>query len=400
MAKGKKDGKASPKRKQPKDPHAPKRPQSAYFLWMNANRENIKKDLGLDKVDIGKIGKEAGRRWGEMTADDKKEWEEKANQARIGSVPGGRVLQTTRPPAHWPVSCQDGPPRSFRSRDLHTPLFVVLSLTVDRPSEMGFCTKIGSVFVGIGKKIIGFRLKPVTATMMVVSVQICLIVTALSLAFSYMDRDMASTVFGSADYRIFLLVYAPLASITSLLFLATIFVGLYGGISKLPTSGLFLHSQMWYKGATLLNNHTRENFERMIDATARLQTHRHAKTQPAIKVPYNLTHLHNTISEVQRTYCCCGLNGAEDYGPKFKPTHNVNWNLSVLLFIDDKVENMSCPSMQFDSKSSCAVALFRGCEWAILHTQINIVQWLSVLAFIVCWITTLLLPFIYRIFEA
>ena len=83
MAKGKKDGKASPKRKQPKDPNAPKRPQSAYFLWMNANRENIKKDLGLDKVDIGKIGKEAGRRWGEMTADDKKEWEEKANQDKV-----------------------------------------------------------------------------------------------------------------------------------------------------------------------------------------------------------------------------------------------------------------------------------------------------------------------------
>ncbi|PAV81408.1 hypothetical protein WR25_24699 [Diploscapter pachys] len=53
---------------------------------MNANRENIKKDLGLDKVDIGKIGKEAGRRWGEMTADDKKEWEEKANQARQGAL--------------------------------------------------------------------------------------------------------------------------------------------------------------------------------------------------------------------------------------------------------------------------------------------------------------------------
>ncbi|PAV81409.1 hypothetical protein WR25_24700 [Diploscapter pachys] len=261
---------------------------------------------------------------------------------------------------------------------------------------MDFCANVGSVSVGIGKRVIGFRLEPITATMMVVSVQTCLIFTALSLAFSYIDRDMASTVFGSADYRIFLLVYASLASITSLLFLVIIFVGLYGYLPHkkklivasfffqitlffpLSVSGLFLHSQMWYKGATLLNNHTRENFERMIDATARLQMHRHAKTQPTIKVPYNLTHLHNTISEVQRTYCCCGLNDAEDYGPKFKPTHNVNWNLSVLLFIDGKVENMSCPSMQFDSKSSCAVALFRGCEWAILHTQINIVQWLSV----------------------
>ena len=52
-----------------KDPNAPKRPQSAYFLWLNANRALIKEEN--PGISITEISKKAGKMWGEMTAADK-----------------------------------------------------------------------------------------------------------------------------------------------------------------------------------------------------------------------------------------------------------------------------------------------------------------------------------------
>uniref|UniRef100_D3TNQ3 High mobility group protein D n=1 Tax=Glossina morsitans morsitans TaxID=37546 RepID=D3TNQ3_GLOMM len=52
----------------------PKRPLSAYMLWLNENREQIKKDNPGSKVtDIAKRGGELWR-----AIKDKTEWEQKA----------------------------------------------------------------------------------------------------------------------------------------------------------------------------------------------------------------------------------------------------------------------------------------------------------------------------------
>merc|ERR1719433_1572720 len=55
----------------------PKRAMSAYFLWMNENRNKIKSELPSD-AGIGDIAKAAGEKWKNMTEDDKSEWTEKA----------------------------------------------------------------------------------------------------------------------------------------------------------------------------------------------------------------------------------------------------------------------------------------------------------------------------------
>jgi len=52
----------------------PKRGQSSYFLWMNANRDDIKKEN--PEFGIGDIAKKAGELWKALS--DKSEWEEKA----------------------------------------------------------------------------------------------------------------------------------------------------------------------------------------------------------------------------------------------------------------------------------------------------------------------------------
>ena len=52
-------------KKMTKLPGQPKRAMSAYFLWMNANRENIKKDH--PGLSVTEFGKKAGEIWKEMS---------------------------------------------------------------------------------------------------------------------------------------------------------------------------------------------------------------------------------------------------------------------------------------------------------------------------------------------
>jgi len=65
------------KKKKKKDPNAPKRNQSAYFLFSNANRQDVKKELG-DGCKITEIASALGEKWRGMTSDDKVPFEKLA----------------------------------------------------------------------------------------------------------------------------------------------------------------------------------------------------------------------------------------------------------------------------------------------------------------------------------
>ena len=58
---GEKKERKQKKTKKTKLAGQPKRPMSSYFLWMNAERENIKKDN--PGFTIGEIAKKAGELW-------------------------------------------------------------------------------------------------------------------------------------------------------------------------------------------------------------------------------------------------------------------------------------------------------------------------------------------------
>ncbi|KAK5986077.1 FACT complex subunit SSRP1 [Trichostrongylus colubriformis] len=60
--------------KKEKDPNAPKRAQSAYFLWLNENRAKIKKEGD----SVADVAKRAGEMWKAMDAESKAPWEKKA----------------------------------------------------------------------------------------------------------------------------------------------------------------------------------------------------------------------------------------------------------------------------------------------------------------------------------
>ncbi|NXF57406.1 SSRP1 protein, partial [Ciccaba nigrolineata] len=66
--------------KKGKDPNAPKRPMSAYMLWLNANREKIKSDH--PGISITDLSKKAGELWKAMSKEKKEEWDRKAEDAR------------------------------------------------------------------------------------------------------------------------------------------------------------------------------------------------------------------------------------------------------------------------------------------------------------------------------
>ncbi|CAH2321440.1 FACT complex subunit SSRP1 [Pelobates cultripes] len=66
--------------KKQKDPAAPKRPMSAYMLWLNASREKIKSEN--PGISITDLSKKAGEIWKTMTSDKKEEWDRKAEEAK------------------------------------------------------------------------------------------------------------------------------------------------------------------------------------------------------------------------------------------------------------------------------------------------------------------------------
>lgn len=68
-------------RRFPKDPKAPKRPMSAYFLFMNKNRASFVEQVG-SKSDLSAIGKLAGAKWGAMTDAEKAPFTSKAEKAK------------------------------------------------------------------------------------------------------------------------------------------------------------------------------------------------------------------------------------------------------------------------------------------------------------------------------
>lgn len=72
--KEKKESSGSSKKKKDKDSNRPKRPTTAFMIWMNENRENIKKDN--PNLKITEIAKKAGELWKDLKSKSK--WEEKA----------------------------------------------------------------------------------------------------------------------------------------------------------------------------------------------------------------------------------------------------------------------------------------------------------------------------------
>merc|ERR1712110_956234 len=65
-----------------KDPNAPKRPMSAYFLFMNATRPTVRKEN--PDASIGEVAKILGKKWGAEKAAYAKKGKPAAPAAESG----------------------------------------------------------------------------------------------------------------------------------------------------------------------------------------------------------------------------------------------------------------------------------------------------------------------------
>uniref|UniRef100_A0A8D3BC77 FACT complex subunit SSRP1 n=1 Tax=Scophthalmus maximus TaxID=52904 RepID=A0A8D3BC77_SCOMX len=79
VVKEKKERKPRKEKKQ-KDTGGPKRPMSAYMLWLNSSRERIKSEN--PGISITEISKKAGEMWRQLGKDEKEEWDTKAGEAK------------------------------------------------------------------------------------------------------------------------------------------------------------------------------------------------------------------------------------------------------------------------------------------------------------------------------
>jgi high mobility group protein B1 len=66
------------KRKQQKDPNAPKRSLSAFFWFCNDERANVK--AAHPEYTVGDIAKDLGRQWGEVSEATKSKYEQMAEK--------------------------------------------------------------------------------------------------------------------------------------------------------------------------------------------------------------------------------------------------------------------------------------------------------------------------------
>merc|ERR1711896_9917 len=57
-----------------------KRPLSAYFMWLNENRDRITSMVGGGKGSL--VGKKGGEMWKKMSEKDKKPFEDRAKKAK------------------------------------------------------------------------------------------------------------------------------------------------------------------------------------------------------------------------------------------------------------------------------------------------------------------------------
>lgn len=69
------------KHKKDEDPNKPKRNPSAYMMWLNENREDIKKQVP-EGSGVAEVAKKAGMIWNDMETETKANWQDKASEAK------------------------------------------------------------------------------------------------------------------------------------------------------------------------------------------------------------------------------------------------------------------------------------------------------------------------------
>ncbi|XP_031495967.1 high mobility group B protein 7-like [Nymphaea colorata] len=65
-----------------RDPNMPKRPPTAFFVFMDEFRKKYKEENPEDAKSVAKVAKEGGEKWKSMTTEEKKQYIDKAAELK------------------------------------------------------------------------------------------------------------------------------------------------------------------------------------------------------------------------------------------------------------------------------------------------------------------------------
>ena len=122
----------SAQRKKGKDPLAPKLPLSSYMEFAKEERQRVLLDLG--SIPLGEVGKELGRRWRDLSKEERETFETRSKQNRAKyveekkSFANTRIPEQQRPsPSQSMVTSEPPPPQDQTSSSDSLPFQTVLS---------------------------------------------------------------------------------------------------------------------------------------------------------------------------------------------------------------------------------------------------------------------------------
>jgi len=106
------DGRKGKKQKRKKDPNAPKRPQTAFFLFCADHREALRQQF--PELRIGDIAKKLGERWSQCDPEKRKGYEATANNQKEDYKKQMEAYKSGRPieeqsPQHQQIQYQQQP---------------------------------------------------------------------------------------------------------------------------------------------------------------------------------------------------------------------------------------------------------------------------------------------------
>ncbi|KAL6741850.1 hypothetical protein Aduo_015065 [Ancylostoma duodenale] len=97
------------------------------------------------------------------------------------------------------------------------------------------------------------------------------------------------------------------------------------------------------------------------------------------------------VMRIQKSYCCCGLEGPEHWGLQFKDVHNASLKFKGLIF--------SCPRPESHNDHSCKFDSFEGCAPRITRIKRYFIFVASMICLCCAIIALIISPCIYAVFE-
>ncbi|CAL2044618.1 unnamed protein product [Caenorhabditis brenneri] len=272
------------------------------------------------------------------------------------------------------------------------------------------------------------KIKFRTVLLVFLFIKLCILFTVLQETIESLNSNDHPLLFGTNDIYLFDLMLASISGLSMLIsgFLIILFAIGHTRIRKpyvivafvinlvfvvpfffsgvyliFQTKGLELTPEISKSFEIILNFADEYNNASNIFTTVKPKSLKKAKTggsstsKPSVLSPVDpdlLNHF-EVVEHVQKRYCCCGLNGAEDYG-----FDNATTAMKMSIPFTSKL-NIQCPHNSLFKNSTCGDSHSRGCESRLKTVYPTRILIYSCIGSVFSVVFALVSPFIYSQFE-